>query len=165
MSILHDLLEDGLALVVCGSVAGDRSAALRQYYAGHGNKFWRTLHVTGLTPHELKPNEFALLRTFRIGLTDLVKTQSGGDHSIQFSGELSDNLRDRIATCQPRCLCFNGKRAAQEFFATKTIRFGLQTDGIGETAVFVAPSTSGAANGTWDLSIWQTLANLVRSSG
>ena len=37
-----------LKLVVCGTAAGDRSAQLGQYYAGPGNKFWRTLASLGL---------------------------------------------------------------------------------------------------------------------
>jgi hypothetical protein len=41
--VLPDLLAPGLRLVVCGSAAGVRSAQLGQYYAGRGNKLWRTL--------------------------------------------------------------------------------------------------------------------------
>ncbi len=51
--MLEDLLAPGLALVVCGSAAGRRSAQLGHYYAGPGNKFWRTLARVGLTPIEV----------------------------------------------------------------------------------------------------------------
>jgi ADP-heptose:LPS heptosyltransferase len=63
---------------------------------------------------------------------------------------------------QPRYFCFNGKRAAQEFFGTQDVRFGVQTPRIGRTVLFVAPSTSAAAKATWDLSVWQDLAKRVR---
>ena len=42
------------------------------------------------------------------------------------------------------------------------IRYGLQAARIGETQVFVAPSTSGAARASWDPAIWQDLARRVR---
>ena len=60
-----------------------------------------------------------------------------------------------MLTFQPPVLCFNGKRAAQVFFGTKTIAYGEQSERIGKTAVHVAPSTSGAANGFWDISYWR----------
>jgi G:T/U-mismatch repair DNA glycosylase len=43
-TLLDDLLRIGLRLVICGTAAGERSAKLGAYYAGPGNKFWRTLH-------------------------------------------------------------------------------------------------------------------------
>ena len=75
--MLKDVLAPDLALVVCGSAAGRRSAQLGQYYAGRGNKFWTTLAETGLTPRRLAPHEFPLLPSFGIGLTDVVKGQAG----------------------------------------------------------------------------------------
>ena len=163
-SILPDLLLPNLPLVICGSAAGNRSAALRQYYAGHGNKFWRTLLVTGLTPRQLAPAEFRLLPALGIGLTDLVKSQSGGDHQLDFGGDHAAELYARIEQAAPRVLCFNGKRSAMEFFGVKRIAFGLQPETIGHTTIFVAPSTSAAANATWDLEVWREVAGIVRAT-
>jgi TDG/mug DNA glycosylase family protein len=59
--VLDDLLKHGLKLVVCGTAAGARSAELKQYYAGPGDKFWRTLFELGLTPRQLAPGEAELL--------------------------------------------------------------------------------------------------------
>jgi TDG/mug DNA glycosylase family protein len=59
-------------------------------------------------------------------------------------------------------LCFNGKRAAQEFFKGKAVDYGPQTERIGWTSVFVAPSTSAAANAFWDMRCWRELAALVQ---
>jgi G:T/U mismatch-specific DNA glycosylase len=129
-----------LKLVVCGTAAGSRSAQLKHYYAGPGNKFRRTLAELGLTPRQLAPSEAGLFLDFGIGLTDLVKGQSGADSSIRF----------------------NGKRAAQEFFGIRAVIYGPQQERIGVTDLFVAPSTSGAANGFWDLLYWRDLADRVR---
>ena len=65
---------------------------------------------------------------------------------------------------QPRVLCFNGKRAAREFLGTKAVAFGAQRERIGVTVLYVAPSTSGAANGSWDISYWRDVAERVKTS-
>lgn len=160
--MLPPLLRPHLALVVCGSAAGTRSAAVGRYYAGPGNKFWKTLATIGLTDRVLAPAEYRRLLEFDIGLTDLVRQQSGSDHAIDFRRAEGDRLRREILKYQPRMLCFNGKRAAQEFFRTKAIAYGIQRKRIGETSIFVAPSTSGAASGAWDFAIWHELARRLR---
>lgn len=160
--MLDDVLKEGLKLVVCGTAAGSRSVQLKHYYAGPDNKFWRTLAELGLTPRQLAPSEADLLLDFGIGLTDLVKDQSGADSSIRFDGSGSALLREKTFAFRPQVLCFNGKRAAQEFFGIRAVIYGPQQERIGVTDLFVAPSTSGAANGFWDLLYWRDLADRVR---
>ena len=161
--MLEDLLAPGLRLVVCGSAPGRRSARLRQYYAGPGNRFWATLAAVGLTPRRLAPSEWRSLLEFGIGLTDLVKDQSGGDRELDFARADRAGLRAKVLRFQPRLLCFNGKRSAQEFLGRREIAYGEQAESIGETRLFVAPSTSGAAAGAWDPAPWCALAERVRS--
>jgi TDG/mug DNA glycosylase family protein len=161
--MLDDLLAPDLRLVVCGSAAGRRSAQLRQYYAGPGNKFWATLAAVGLTPRRLAPAEWRSLLELGIGLTDLVKGQSGGDRELEFARADRAALRAKLVRFRPRILCFNGKRSAQEFFGRREIATGLQVESIGATRLFVAPSTSGAAAGAWDPAPWRALAERVRS--
>lgn len=146
-----------------GSAPGAVSAARRQYYAGPGNKFWRTLHETGLTGRLLTPAEFHDLPSFGIGLTDLEKEQSGADSDIAFNSNSAFALYEKIAHYAPAILCFNGKRAAKEFFGVSQVAFGLQGLTIENTAVFVAPSTSGLARAAWNPRVWATLAALVRT--
>ena len=161
--MLDDLLAPDLPLVICGSAAGSRSARLRQYYAGPGNKFWATLAAVGLTPRRLEPSEYRELLGFGIGLTDLVKGQSGGDRELDFARAGRSELREKLLAYRPRILCFNGKRAAKEFLARDALGYGLQPERIGTSALFVAPSTSGAANAVWDPGVWRALADLVRA--
>ena len=160
--MLKDVLAPGLALVVCGSAAGRRSAQLGQYYAGRGNKFWATLAETGLTPRRLDPHEYPLLPSFGIGLTDVVKDQSGSDAELDFSRSDPEALREKIHRFSPSYLCFNGKRAAKVFLGRTAVDFGPQSEAIDSTTLFVAPSTSGAASGFWDVAFWQELARLVK---
>ena len=42
----------------------------------------------------------------------------------------------------------------------KKVSYGYQDKRAGDSKIFIAPSTSGAANGFWDLNIWKLLASL-----
>ena len=161
MNILPDLLRENLALVICGTAAGNQSAQLSQYYAKPGNKFWKVLFEVGLTPIRLEPSEYPRLLDYGIGLTDLAKDISGMDKGLIPSDFGLGELRKKIDKYRPRILCFNGKRAAVEFLG-RSVRYGIQPETSGETRLFVATSTSGAANGSWDLRVWQALADVCR---
>ena len=160
--ILREVLRPGLRLVFCGSAPGKRSALLSEYYAGPGNRFWPTLAEIGLTPKQLSPSEFELLLTYGIGLTDLVVHEAGNDADITFSDAARERLEATILAYAPAYVCFNGKRSAKEYLQERSVHYGLQSRRIGTTQLFVAPSTSGAARRSWDLSPWQELASLVR---
>ncbi len=163
--MLEDLFVENLDLVFCGTAAGHRSAALKQYYAGHGNKFWAILAEIKLTPRQLAPSEYRELLSSGIGLTDVVKHQSGGDSDIDFGVANSGHVKQKIIRLKPRVFAFNGKRAAQVFLGWQNVSYGLQSDTVGETRLFIAPSTSGAANAYWQPELWRALANLVSSTG
>lgn len=159
--MLPDVLGQNLRLVVCGSAVGAASASAGAYYAGPQNQFWQTLAVVGLTPRQLGPAEYELLLSFGIGLTDLVKTQAGNDSDVRFGAPDRHRLTAAIERWQPRILCFNGKRAASEYLERQRVEIGFQDLQIGQTRLFVAPSTSGAARRSWSLSPWQELAQDV----
>ncbi len=157
---LPDVLRPGLKVVFCGTAAGAQSAAVGAYYAGQGNKFWRTLHEVGLTPRQLEPREFPTLLDYNVGLTDIAKAYSGADSGLRRSHFDADALRDKIVSFAPRALAFNGKRAAQAFYGAQTlIAYGQQPQTIGAATLFVLPSTSGAASGFWDVRYWAGLAS------
>ena len=156
--MLNDLLAPNLKLVICGTAAGAQSAARGEYYAGQGNKFWRVLFEVGLTPRRLGSHEYQELLSCGIGLTDVAKNQAGNDAQIDF--KLSDPSRVRADTLHfcPSVLAFNGKKAAQIFLGKRRVEYGFQAEVVGDTRLFVVPSTSGAANGYWDIGIWHELA-------
>lgn len=160
--MLPDVLENDLRIVFCGTAAGEKSAELQKYYAGKGNKFWRVLKEVGLTPKMLSPHQYADLPQYRIGLTDLVKYGSGMDHQIDFKNKGTEALRSKIMEFKPVVLCFNGKRAAEEFLS-RSVGYGIQRERIGSTQLFVAPSTSGAANGFWNIGWWYELETISRT--
>jgi double-stranded uracil-DNA glycosylase len=165
--ILPDLLQPGLRLVICGTAAGTASALRRAYYAGPGNKFWSVLHSAGLTRAVLRPEDFMLLLKEGIGLTDLSKHEHGADADLQRAGFDQHGLIAKIEAIQPLALAFNGKKAASVFFQRPTgkLSYGRQAQAIGQTALYVLPSTSGAASGYWSPRHWHALAEDLSSNG
>ena len=140
--------------------AGSRSAATGRYYADGRNRFWSILEETGLTSRRLAPEEFASLAGFKIGLTDLAKYASGADSGLSRADLDIPGFRDKMLTARPRMLAFNGKKAAKAALERSSVNFGRQSDRIGETIVYVLPSSSGA-NCYWDPGHWHACARLV----
>jgi TDG/mug DNA glycosylase family protein len=162
VSVLPDVLAPGLKVVFCGTAVGDQSARAGAYYAGPGNQFWKVLFRVGLTPRQLRPQEFHLLLEHGIGLTDLAKTRFGSDSSLVASDFDCDALIVKIKKFAPQALAFNGKQAAKEFYNRRYVDYGRWPEPLGQTVVFVLPSTSGAARRYWDESYWRELADFVR---
>jgi TDG/mug DNA glycosylase family protein len=162
MTILPDVLQPDLTIVFCGTAAGKKSAEAGAYYANPGNKFWRILYETGLTPRQLAPVEFRTLPHYGLGLTDLAQHTFGNDTDLQSHDFNPDYFREKMLHYAPRFIAFNSKRATLEFYRRKTISYGLQPERLGTSAIFVLPSTSGLACRAWDAAYWYELAALVR---
>lgn len=145
--------------MICGTAAGTRSALLKAHYAGRGNKFWKTIHEIGLTPELVAPEDWRQLDHYQIGFTDLAKSHFGMDVELPAGCFDPDRLQNAIAEYQPAALAFNGKKAAQVFFGRPHVDYGRQDKQIGNTAIWVLPSTSGAASGAWSRQPWQDLAD------
>jgi TDG/mug DNA glycosylase family protein len=163
--VLSDLLQPSLRIVLCGTAAGTTSAAERAYYAHRQNKFWKILHETRLTPEPLRPHQYRSLLQHGIGLTDLVKADAGMDRATLPKLTAADRTRlnNAIATFRPQFLAFTSKTAGQKFFDGKR-DYGEQLELIGDTRVWILPSTSGAANGSWRPEIWHRFADEVRAA-
>ena len=147
----------------CGTAAGAVAARVGAPYAGPGNRFWWVLHETGLTPRELRPAEFRSLPRYGIGLTDVAKFVSGSDSSLARSDFEPAAVVAKVERYAPRVLAFAGKRAAQEVLGSP-VEYGRQPVDVGLSAVWVVPSTSGAARGAWDVRPWHDLARAVPQS-
>jgi TDG/mug DNA glycosylase family protein len=157
VSILPDILGPNLKVVFCGTAAGAVSAKRGAYYAGPGNKFWKIIHKIGLTDRVLTPEEYPEVQGFGIGLTDVAKLTSGADSTLRAAHFDRAGLRDAMVRHRPRALAFNGKKAAQVFLQ-RPCNYGRQAQFVGTTLIYVLPSTSGAANGSWSETPWHELA-------
>ena len=112
--MLPDLIKPGLKIVFCGTAAGNVSAARGAYYAHPQNRFWSALHAFGLTPRQLKPEDYAELSQWGLGLTDIAKHVSGMDRELP-SGALGREaclaLKAKIIAAEPTWLAFTSLMA------------------------------------------------------
>lgn len=158
---LPDVLAPNLRVVFCGTAAGTQSAQRGAYYAGPGNRFWSILHETGLTPRRLEPHEYPMLLAYGIGLTDVCKTRAGMDSEIPAEAFEPAALELKLEELRPTVIAFNGKKAARialRVRADAPLAYGRHELSLGGGAVWVLPSTSGAANGVWSPVPWRALA-------
>jgi TDG/mug DNA glycosylase family protein len=164
---LPDLLAPGLRVIFVGT-AGKRSAELGHYYAGRGNRFWRTLHEIGLTPRLFEPREFHDMLALRIGLTDMSKLGCGMDRDVKDHEFDPKQFEENVRRYRPRSIAFTSKKAASIWLgkgATRVIGYGqLIERPAGFPDVFVLPSPSGAARAHWSIAPWQELADWIGST-
>ena len=144
-SAVPDILAPGLEVVFCGINPGRRSAAVGAHFANPRNDFWRLLADAGLTPRRLEPSEQHELLLHGFGLTNaaLRTTPGSGDlRRADFAG--ADERLERIAReLRPGAIAFVGKAAYQGAFGERC-ELGLRERRLGETRLFVLPSTSPA---------------------
>jgi double-stranded uracil-DNA glycosylase len=159
---LSDVLERDLRVIFVGTAAGKRSAERGEYYAGRGNRFWRTLHEVGRTPRLFEPSEFRGLLALDIGLTDMSKLGCGMDRDVKAHEFDPDLFEANVRRYRPRAIAFTSKKAAsiwRRVSSTRGISFGRQAERpAGFPELFVLPSPSGAARSHWSLGPWRELA-------
>jgi TDG/mug DNA glycosylase family protein len=162
--LVPDVLQPGLKIVFCGTALGRKSAEQKAYYANPGNFFWRTLYAVGLTPEQIKPQDYMRLLDHGLGATDLSKAHYGNDAELPADAFDIAALRHKIETFQPRVLAFTSKTGAAAFLGrpTGTLPLGFQPETVGDTRICVLPSPSGQARIFWDQTAWQALADAVQ---
>jgi double-stranded uracil-DNA glycosylase len=132
-------------IVFCGINLGFRSAAAGAHFANPRNDFWRLLADAGLTPRLYDPSEQVRLLELGYGLTNAAyrTTRGSGDlRRSDFTGS-ADRLATIAAELRPEVIAFVGKAAYEGAFRERPA-LGLQERRLGETRLFVLPSTSPA---------------------
>jgi TDG/mug DNA glycosylase family protein len=164
-SAVPDVLGSALEVVFCGINPGFVSAAAAAHFANPRNDFWRLLHEAGFTPRLLRPDEQLEALHYGIGLTNAAPrtTRGSGDlRRADFAGA-AERLERLALELKPRAIGFVGKEAYRGAFGERP-QLGLQERRLGETLLFVLPSTSPAnAAVPWEerLRWFQELRQLV----
>jgi TDG/mug DNA glycosylase family protein len=166
--VLPDLLRPGLRVVFVGFAASEESARRGHYYAKGGNAFWKLLHVAGLTPVQLPPEEDAQLLEYGLGATDLIKDAWGRDPAVinalrarepDLDAALRARalaLKARLVAAAPQIICFNGthtitgtvlRKGSQALLAevSRAVPPPLADGHLGPSLLHTVTSTSGAA--------------------
>ncbi len=145
-SAVPDILAPGLRCVFCGINPGRRSSAAGHHFANPRNDFWRLLGDAGLTPRLLDPSEQWSLLDLGYGLTNAAYRTTKGSSDLRradFEGS-EERLERLVAEHRPAWIAFVGKSSYQGAFGVPRCELGEQERTLGETRLFVLPSTSPA---------------------
>ena len=144
-SAVPDVLAAGLDVLFCGINPGRFSATAAAHFANPRNDFWRLLHEAGFTPRLLEPSEQFELLHHGVGVTNAAYRTTPGSGDLRradFAGS-ADRLERIAGELGPLFIAFVGKEAYRGAFGERPA-LGLQGRRLGDTALFVLPSTSPA---------------------
>ncbi|MFC6301555.1 G/U mismatch-specific DNA glycosylase [Pseudomonas sp. CCM 7893] len=146
---LEDILAEHLAVMFCGINPGMAAAAQGHHFAGRSNRFWRTLHLAGFTPEEIRPENDRSILQFRCGLTTVVErpTARADQLSLHEFKAAAAGFEQKVARYSPGFVAFLGKAAYSALSGQREIAWGLQSQKFGGASVWVLPNPSGLNRG------------------
>ncbi|HVX69509.1 MAG TPA: mismatch-specific DNA-glycosylase [Mycobacteriales bacterium] len=115
------------------------------HFARPGNRLWRTLHLSGLTPVLLDPGDEPGIQAAGLGITNLVARATARADELT-SDELRagvERLRSLVRRWQPDFVAFLGISTYRIAFATPKATVGEQPVDFEGARVWVLPNPSG----------------------
>ncbi len=142
---LPDIVAPDLDVLFCGINPSLLSASRGHHFARPGNRFWPALHLGGLTPRRLAPEEDRELLRYRLGVTNLVDrpTRTAAQLGSPELREGAAALARLVARYRPRVVAVLGITAWRLAFDRPRATMGLQPEQVGGAATWVVPNPSG----------------------
>ncbi len=155
---LPDVVAPGLDVLFCGINPSLTSAAVGHHFARPGNRFWPAIHLAGLTPRRLAPDEDRELLRYGLGSTNIVDRPTRTAAELT-AGELQAGLAalaDLVTTHRPRVLAVLGVTAWRLATGRPRAALGRQPEPLGGADTWVVPNPSGlnAHHQLPDLACW-----------
>ncbi|MGY1724381.1 G/U mismatch-specific DNA glycosylase [Blastococcus sp. SYSU DS0533] len=140
-----DVIGVGLDVLFCGINPSLRSAETGHHFARPGNRFWPAIHLAGLTPRLLRPEEGRELLRYGLGVTNVVDrpTRTAAELSPEELRAGAEALARLVARVRPRVLAVLGITAWRQGFARPKAVAGRQPERVGGAVTWVAPNPSG----------------------
>ena len=139
------MVDAGLDVLFCGINPGRWSAATGHHFAHPGNRFWKLLHVAGLTPEVLDPADERRLLAFGLGITNLVPRATATAAELTRT-ELrggADRLEATASRWQPAVVAVLGLGAYRSAFGRSGAAIGEQAERLGPSGLWVLANPSG----------------------
>ncbi|ANF52804.1 mismatch-specific DNA-glycosylase [Chryseobacterium glaciei] len=147
--MLTDIIARNLTVIFCGINPGLKSSEDGHHFSGRSNRFWKVLHESGFTSHQIEAENDTSILDFGYGLTTAVARPTS--RADELSKEEFDNsleiFKEKMTKFQPKYIGFLGKAAYKAFSGKKQIEWGLQTEDFCGAKVWVLPNTSGLNRG------------------
>lgn len=156
--MLTDIITNNLTVIFCGINPGLKSDWDGHHFSGRSNRFWKVLHKTGFTPHEIEAIHDTSILDFGYGLTTAVAraTSRADELSKEEFDQSLEIFKTKMTTFQPKYIAFLGKAAYKAFSGKKEIMWGPQQENLCGAKVWVLPNPSGLNRGF-------TIENLVHA--
>ncbi|AUS08127.1 mismatch-specific DNA-glycosylase [Laceyella sacchari] len=166
---IPDHLAPDLDILFVGFNPSLKSGETGHHYANPHNRFWKILHLSGLTPRLYRAEEDRELLKLGYGFTNIVERPTQRADQITKEEYRVGRLRlmQKIADLRPRVVCFVGKGVYLQYSGKKSAAWGLQESSvIPGVQEFVAPSSSGLVRMKLDeiVAIYAELARLIKLS-
>lgn len=142
---LADLLAENLDVLFCGINPALSAAHAGHHFSHRNNRFWRTLHLAGFTPHQIRPDDDHTIVHHGCGLTAAVErpTVKASDLAPHEFRAAAESLEKKVQRYHPRFLAFLGKPAFSAIFNKRSVAWGRQQVRFGGAEVWVLPNPSG----------------------
>lgn len=147
---LRDIVAPDLRILFVGINPGLYSGATGHHFARPGNRFWPTLHASGLTPRRLNPCEERELLESGIGITNLVPRTTATAAELD-ADELvrgGKRLTRLVARVHPRIVAFLGLSTYRIAFGRTGASVGPQPERLAGARIWLLPNPSGL-NAHW----------------
>ncbi|MEM6449237.1 MAG: G/U mismatch-specific DNA glycosylase [Cyanobacteria bacterium P01_D01_bin.105] len=141
---MPDIIGPNLKVLFCGINPSLYSVAIGHHFGRPGNRFWKALHKSGITPHLYAPTEDADLLHLGYGISNMApRATARADElskaEIRAGREL---LAAKVKKYKPKCLAFLGITAYRIAFAQPKAKIGPQPDWE-NTQIWALPNPSG----------------------
>ncbi|MDQ0171693.1 mismatch-specific DNA-glycosylase [Paenibacillus tundrae] len=164
--MIPDHVEPGLSILFIGFNPSITSGETGHHYAYKGNRFWRILERSGLTPRLYQTEEDGELLKLGYGFTNIVARPTKGIEDItrEEYAEGREILKQKLEQYRPDIACFVGKGVYTQYSKRTKVDWGFQDDPVvPEIHEFVAPSSSGLVRMSMDeiVGIYTQLSDFV----
>ncbi|MDT0275382.1 G/U mismatch-specific DNA glycosylase [Blastococcus goldschmidtiae] len=142
---LPDVVAPDLDVLFCGINPSLMSAERGHHFARPGNRFWPALHLAGLTPRRLTPEEDRELLRHGLGVTNLADrpTRTAAELSREELRAGGASLAALVGRYRPRVLAVLGIGAYRLAFERPGAGLGEQAERVGGVRTWVVPNPSG----------------------
>ncbi|QEE27762.1 G/U mismatch-specific DNA glycosylase [Terriglobus albidus] len=142
---LPDVLAENLDAVFCGINPALSAAIAGHHFSNPSNRFWRTLHLAGFTPHLIPATQDYTLLRYGYGITAAVArpTVSAGDLAPRELRAAVPDLERKLLYYRPRVIAFLGKPAISAIVRKPAVAWGQQAFTFAGSSVWVLPNPSG----------------------
>jgi len=143
--LVADVIAPDLRVLFCGINPGLYSAAVSHHFARPGNRFWPALHLAGITPRLLSPDDEGELLNLGCGITNIVAraTATADELSAEELIVGQQQLTVKVAKYRPLVVAVLGVSAYRTGWQRPKATLGLQPDRLSHSALWVLPNPSG----------------------